>query len=213
MRRGDSSLVVAPAGRAWATRLAELHGVEAAPSPLSQSNWIAIRKGGPPTRPVNLTVHVCSRSTRDRRSSVKMLEDAERVGAQFGHKSFATRYRARKLLILNGEMLERSIRHAWKTIPARLTESYGNTSSRNRLNDFPPQNPSRCEPVNARVCRRFRSGLTQFLHSSRHHLFQYAAMFFRVCSSVCVDTDGFRNCRAEGHEVPAEHLLIERASG
>ena len=42
-------------------------------------------------------------------------------------------------------------------------------------------------------------------------MFQYAAMFFRVCSSVCVDTDGFRNCQGEGHEVPAEHLLIERA--
>ena len=28
---------------------------------------------------------------------------------------------ARKLLILNGEMLERSIRHAWKLIPVALT--------------------------------------------------------------------------------------------
>ena len=29
---------------------------------------------------------------------------------------------ARKSLILNGEMLERSIRHAWKTIPASCIE-------------------------------------------------------------------------------------------
>jgi hypothetical protein len=29
---------------------------------------------------------------------------------------------ARKLLILNGEMLERSIRHAWKAIPVSCTE-------------------------------------------------------------------------------------------
>jgi hypothetical protein len=29
---------------------------------------------------------------------------------------------ARKLLILNGEMLERSIRHAWKANPATLSE-------------------------------------------------------------------------------------------
>jgi catalase (peroxidase I) len=31
------------------------------------------------------------------------------------------------------------------------------------------------------------------------------------CSSVGVDADRFRNYLGEGHEVPAEHLLIEPA--
>jgi hypothetical protein len=31
---------------------------------------------------------------------------------------------------------------------------------------LPPQNASRCEPVDVGVCRRFRGDLTQFLHSS-----------------------------------------------
>jgi hypothetical protein len=39
--------------------------------------------------------------------------------SQFCDNAFAT---ARKPLILNGEMLERSIRHAWKAIRATLTE-------------------------------------------------------------------------------------------
>jgi hypothetical protein len=62
--------------------------------------------------------------------------------------------------------------HAWKTNPATLTERYGNISSRNGFNDFPPQNASRCEPVNVAVCRRFRGDLTQFLHSSADQLQQ-----------------------------------------
>ena len=37
-------------------------------------------------------------------------------------------------------------------------------------NDFPPQNASRCEPVNVGVRRRFRGDLTQLLHSSHRHL-------------------------------------------
>jgi hypothetical protein len=42
-------------------------------------------------------------------------------------------------------------------------EWYRNISSRNRFNDFPPQNPSRCEPVNVAVCQSFLGDLTQFL--------------------------------------------------
>jgi pimeloyl-ACP methyl ester carboxylesterase len=41
---------------------------------------------------------------------------------------------SRKLLILNGEMLERSIRHAWKAILASLTARHRNTSLRIRFN-------------------------------------------------------------------------------
>src|SRR5437870_13833315 len=43
-----------------------------------------------------------------------MCGGAERVRAQFGHKSFSARSGARKCLILNGEMAEWSIAHAWK---------------------------------------------------------------------------------------------------
>src|SRR5215218_8001418 len=60
---------------------------------------------------------------------------------------------------------------------AAPTERHQNTSSRNRFNDFPPRNASRCEPVNVGVYRWFRGDLTQFLHSSERHLFAYAAMF------------------------------------
>ena len=67
--------------------------------------------------------------------------------------------------------------HAWKTNPATLTERYRITSSRNRFNDFPPQNASRCEPVNVGICRRFRGDLTQFLHSSERHFWAYSVMF------------------------------------
>ena len=70
--------------------------------------------------------------------------------------------------------------HAWKTNPARLTERHQNTSSRNRFNDFPPQNASRCEPVNVAVRQRFRDDLTQFLHSSQRHLPPYVVVFVRT---------------------------------
>src|SRR4051812_4145482 len=67
-------------------------------------------------------------------------------------------------------MSEWSIEHAWKTTPANCIESHRNTSSRNRVNDFPPHHASRCEPVNVGVYRWFRGDLTQFLHSSERHL-------------------------------------------
>jgi hypothetical protein len=70
--------------------------------------------------------------------------------------------------------------HAWKTIPATLTESYCNTSSRNRFNDVPLQNTSRCEPVTVDVCQRFWGDLTQFLHSSQLHLLVYEPVFVNV---------------------------------
>jgi len=57
---------------------------------------IAVKMGAPPARPINVDHAPLSQITRDRRSSVKMFEDADRVGAQFGHKPFATRYRACK---------------------------------------------------------------------------------------------------------------------
>jgi hypothetical protein len=34
-----------------------------------------------------------------------------------------------------------------------------NSSSRKRFNEFPPQNASRCEPVNVAVCQLKRFGL------------------------------------------------------
>ena len=100
---------------------------------------------------------------------------------------------ARKPLILNGEMSEWSIEHAWKTIPATLTEGHQNTSSRNRFNDFPPQNASRCEPVNVSICRQLRAHLTQFLHSSRFHLFAYTVVSLSVRPSPRWTASGWRN--------------------
>jgi hypothetical protein len=47
---------------------------------------------------------------------------------------------ARNLLILNGEMSEWSIEHAWKAIRATLTEEHGNTPSHIPFNDLAPQN-------------------------------------------------------------------------
>jgi len=77
---------------------------------------------------------------------------------------------ARKSLILNGEMSEWLKEHAWKAILARLTERHRNTSLRNRFNDLPPPDAPRCDSVNLCIRRRFRSHLTQFLHSIRFHL-------------------------------------------
>ena len=51
---------------------------------------------------------------------------------------------------------------AWKTTPASCTESHRNISSRNRFNDFPPKDASRCEPVNVAVCQGFRGDLTRY---------------------------------------------------
>src|SRR3954471_11701130 len=82
-------------------------------------------------------------------------------------------------------MSEWSIEHAWKTTPANCIESHRNTSSRNRVNDFPPHNPSRCEPVNVGVYRWFRGDLTQFLHSSPIHLHRTSR-----CSYVRIDGSG-----------------------
>ena len=97
---------------------------------------------------------------------------------------FLAQQLARKLLILQvGEMSEWLKEHAWKANPATLTKSYRRTSSRNRFNDFPPQNASRCEPVNVTVYGCFRGDLTQFLHSSERHLRSYAAVSFRTCDN------------------------------
>ena len=51
-----------------------------------------------------------------------------------------------------------------------------NISTRNRFNDFKPQNAARCEPLNVGVCGWFRGDLTQFLHNSERYLFVYAVM-------------------------------------
>src|SRR5438105_3361079 len=74
-------------------------------------------------------------------------------------------------------MAEWSMAHAWKAIVASITKQHRNTPRPNRFNDFLPQNPSRCEPVNVDVCRRFRGHLTQVLHSSERHFFAYSGMF------------------------------------
>jgi hypothetical protein len=50
----------------------------------------------------------------------------------------------------------------WKTNPASCIEGYRNISSRNRFNDFPPQNASQCEPVNVAVCQSFGATLHSF---------------------------------------------------
>jgi hypothetical protein len=85
----------------------------------------------------------------------------------------AERRRCKLLTAKRGEMSEWLKEHAWKTNPATLTERYRIISWRNRFKDFPPQNASRCEPVNVAVCQRFRGDLTQFLHSSQRHFGSY----------------------------------------
>ena len=53
-----------------------------------------------------------------------MCGDADRVRAQFGHKSLSARSIIRKSLILNGEMSEWSIEHAWKALRWNSVETY-----------------------------------------------------------------------------------------
>jgi hypothetical protein len=57
-----------------------------------------------------------------------------------------------------------------------------------------------CDAVNVGVRRRFRADLTQFLHSSRRHLFVYVVVFF-----------GMRPCRACRSPPEMELLVIARA--
>jgi hypothetical protein len=78
--------------------------------------------------------------------------ESQRFEGGFCDKLFRT---ARKLLILNGEMLERSIRHAWKAIRATLTEQQQDTPSRITFNELPPQAVPRWDTVNVGVRRRF----------------------------------------------------------
>ena len=52
------------------------------------------------------------------------------------------------------------------------------------IHDFPPQNASRCEPVNVGVYGCFRGDLTQFLHSSERHLFAYAVMSWYASRTI-----------------------------
>jgi len=67
-----------------------------------------------------------------------------------------------------------------KTNPASCIKQYQNSSSRNRFNDFQPQNASRSEPVKVRISQRFRGDLTQFLHSFQLHLLVYEPVFVDV---------------------------------
>ena len=65
-----------------------------------------------------------------------------------------------------------------------ITERYRNTSLRNRFNDLLPPDAPRCDSVDLGIPRRFRAHLTQFLHSSQLHLFQYVAMFLGTLRCV-----------------------------
>src|SRR5207247_10656449 len=86
-----------------------------------------------------------------------MCGGAERVRAQFGHKSFSARSRARKCLILNGEMSEWLKEHAWKACvgetlpwvriplspPDSTVKSYSCVSA---SSGFPTHAFTRCRP-------------------------------------------------------------------
>ena len=74
-------------------------------------------------------------------------------------------------MILNGEMSEWSIEHAWKAMSASIIKQQQNTSCRIPINDLPLDDAPRCDAVNVRIRRRFQPHLTQFLHSFRLHLF------------------------------------------
>jgi hypothetical protein len=54
---------------------------------------------------------------------------ADKVRAQSGHNHFSARSEVIKSLILKGEMLERSIRHAWKAMRWSHVETYRSTLS------------------------------------------------------------------------------------
>ena len=91
----------------------------------------------------------------------------------------ATLFRtARNSLILNGEMSEWSIEHAWKRF-RRLAPSNTETSLR-VINStiYTRKMLSRCDAVNVGIPSWFWAHLTQFLHNSALHLTAYPAMFF-----------------------------------
>jgi hypothetical protein len=67
--------------------------------------------------------------------------------------------------------------HAWKAKRASLTERHQNTSSRNRFNDFPPQNASWCEPVTSVFVVGFEAILHSFYTVSVVSCAPYHAVF------------------------------------
>ena len=112
----------------------------------------------------------------------------------------------------NGEMSEWLKEHAWKATPASCIEWYRNISSRNRFNDFPPQNPSRCEPVNVAICPRFGATLHSFytilerhffayVSDARRHLPMFAPWYLADCSSFVADPATTSSCPHGG--IPA----------
>jgi hypothetical protein len=75
-----------------------------------------------------------SASARRQTLEYKRVEFKARIVVGVCDNQLAT---ARKLLIRKRRDVERSMRHAWKAISARLTKQHGNTSSLNQFNDLP----------------------------------------------------------------------------
>jgi hypothetical protein len=76
----------------------------------------------------------------------------------------------RKLLILNREMLERSIRHAWKAKRASDTDSLRRASTHTRSATWPPRTIIRCASVNLDVNRGSGGHVSQSYHNPSSHL-------------------------------------------
>ena len=110
-----------------------------------------------PSSPVPATVRGLSRREARQKTSIKLGAVLDRLLAAEGVEFVGARD------------VEGFKEHAWKAMSATLTERHRNTSWLTRFNEFPPQNASRCEPVNLGVCRPLRGHLTQFLHSLHSH--------------------------------------------
>jgi len=99
-------------GSAWRS-LIDTVGVERVQKRRRDGRTPDVRDRAPVLAPAILEVRV---SHRDTLEDVSQSEDLRPT-------------RDRKLLILNGEMLERSIRHAWKAKPSSDTEPLRGTST------------------------------------------------------------------------------------
>jgi hypothetical protein len=132
-----------------------------------------------------------------------------------------------KLLILNGEMLERSIRHAWKLTPAARADAHRIPPTHFRSTTSPYNDVRRPVPVNHGVDPGFRgvcdTVLTQFADS----LASYISMFLRTHrwertatepSRAGVDfvfprTEGTICCKSENASAPVrQHSRCVRES-
>jgi hypothetical protein len=105
----------------------------------------------------------------------KMCGGAERVRAQFGHKSFSARSGARKCLILKGEMSEWLKEHAWKWIPPARADAHRNALTQFPATTFRNNDVLRHISVNDGVCPGGRGLCDKLLTLNRAALYPGSA--------------------------------------